>query len=490
MTSLPPHSPEAERALLGCILLDASVLAEVRGRVGMTDGVFYGADTSRIWAAMCGLHQAGRAIDVVSVVERLRDAGNLDTVGGMTALSGLSDLAANSGMWPEYFRIVWEKHVARAGIRVAATWAERFHATGSVSESMLAQLTQDVEFLQKAGAAILSERPRNLAEPIDFEQGYMDAWLRRHQEDYGYTLPIEFPMRIRPSELTVFTGESGAGKSSFLGQTSIVLGLQGAKLLIASMEVPPEITLWILARQLLARRTITDDEEGRGEAIAALAWLQRHVWLYNFVGITDWRELMATCEYARKHHAVNVVIVDSVMRIGIADDDYALQGLVATRFANLATTSGLHIVLVHHQNKAAESKMKSRVRGSAQWTDNAHNVCGIIRNEAKDEKLAELKEQRRIEQGKVPATPKEEEDRKAELMTITQKENDLRTKWDAKFVMSKQRWPGAPQNGSRFLFFDHECLQFMEHHDDKPYRYLPEDKRRKHDASEPDLPVV
>ena len=480
---LPPHSPEAERALLGCVLLDPAVLPQILGKAGTAEAVFYGSDTARVWAAMRGLHQAGRSVDTISVVERLRDTGNLDAAGGLAAVSGLAEVTPNAGAWPEYFRMVWEKFVARAGIRVAAQWAERFQTTGSVSESMLGQLTSDIEFLQKTGAAILNERPKNLAEPVDFEQAYMDAWLHRYKDDYGYVLPIEFPMRIRPSELTLFTGESGSGKSSFLGQLTIVLGKQGAKILIASMEVPPEITLWILARQLLARKTISDDEEGRAEAIHALAWLQRRLLLYNFIGITDWRELLATCEYARKHHAIDVVVVDSVMRIGIPDDDYALQGLVAARFANLATTTGLHIILVHHQNKSQEARMKTRVRGTAQWTDNAHIVCGLIRNEAKAEKLAELKEERRLEEAKPAGTPDEQAEKTKLLGAIAAKETALSIKWDAKFVMSKQRWPGAVQNGSRHLFFEHDCLQFLEHANDAPYRYIDEVK----DDSDPQL---
>jgi twinkle protein len=217
--------------------------------------------------------------------------------------------------------------------------------------------------------------------------------------------------------------------------------------IIASMEVPPEITLWIMARQLLGVGKLECNELNIAKITRALAWLNKRVLLYNFLGITDWRELLNTFRYARANRHGAVFIVDSVMRIGIPDDDYALQGIVAAQFADFSVKQGAHTFLVVHENKG-DGRAKDKVRGSKQWTDNAHNVCGMKRNEAKAEKLEELKAEN-------AAGELSNED-------FEKKKIGMRKLWDAKFILSKQRWPGSQQNASRWLYFDHEALQFHE----------------------------
>lgn len=292
--------------------------------------------------------------------------------------------------------------------------------------------------------------PKNLCEPLDFELAYYDAWFKRKEEEYGYALPFEFPLRWRPSEMTLFTGDNGSGKSSMLGLISLICGKQfqkGEKVVVASMEVPPEITLWIMARQLLGRGKMEETAEGRKEIQSALGWLQERVLLYNFLGITDWRELLNTFRFAREHKQGEIFIVDSVMRIGIPDDDYAMQGIAAAAFADFSVKTGAHTFLVVHENKG-DGRTKDKVRGSKQWTDNAHNVVGMKRNEDKAAKMEELKAQLRA--GDIDEAG------------FNTKRDGMRKTWDSKFILSKQRWPGSQQNASRWLYFDHESLQFHE----------------------------
>ena len=152
--------------------------------------------------------------------------------------------------------------------------------------------------------------------------------------------------------------------------------------------VPAAATMWVLGRQLWGLKHLPRgadgklDARGREMAIAALGWMQKHVLIYDFAGITHWQDILDTFRWAREHRRCEVFVIDSVMRIGIADDDYALQGLVAARMADFAIKQGAHLVEVIHQNKG-EGSGKDRVRGSKQWTDNAHNVVEVRINPTK-----------------------------------------------------------------------------------------------------------
>lgn len=455
---LPPHDVPAEQSIIGCVLLRPECLADCETRFG-SDEVFYDLRNRMIWDALTYLKSKGIPIDSITLRTELVSRNFFEEIGGCPYLSEVQDRVPSAANLPVYLDIVWEKFIARQLLKKATEEAESIYETSGVSESFVAAVNERHE-RWKALLERGSVTPKNLCAPADFTEDYFNVWFKREHENYGWELPFKFPMRIRPSEMTLFTGDNGSGKSSMLGQIAIVCGKQftgNEKVVIASMEVPPEITLWIMARQLLGVGKLEQNPENERKIADALAWLNQRVLLYNFLGITDWRELLNTFIYAREHLNGAIFIVDSVMRIGIPDDDYALQGMVAMQFADFAIKRGAHVFLVVHENKG-EGPQKNKVRGSKQWTDNAHNVCAIKRNESKSEKLEEWKQE--LAAGVIS---QEEFDKKLE---------GCRKTWDSKFILNKQRWPGSQQNASRWLYFDRDSLQFHEYPDDKSFNFL------------------
>ena len=125
---MPPHSVEAEQAVVGALLLDNDAWARVAGIIGEPD--FYRADHRAVWRAAASLIEAGAAADVVTVGAALEASRELDQCGGLGYLVSLAQntpSAANAG---HYAGIVAEKAKRRAlaalGNRLAdaATGAE------------------------------------------------------------------------------------------------------------------------------------------------------------------------------------------------------------------------------------------------------------------------------------------------------------------------------------------------------------------------------
>lgn len=96
--NLPPHSLEAEQGLLGAILADGPrVLDRIEGLVGATD--FYRADHRAIFSAAKALHDAGKAVDLLTVFDSLEARGEVERVGGIAYLGELGNggfLASNA----------------------------------------------------------------------------------------------------------------------------------------------------------------------------------------------------------------------------------------------------------------------------------------------------------------------------------------------------------------------------------------------------------
>lgn len=467
---LPPHSVEMEQGLIGCVLsMDLGgawtkvpeVIIKMLEKFGDETGVFYELRHEEIWNAARYLHSKGRPVETLSVFEELRTRGTIEGVGGIRYLTECQDRVPGPANYEYYLSIVWEKYVARKSIQKNIEAARQLmEFNGEITEAFITreeERSKEFQRLLERGAVT----PKHLARVSDFQEQYFNLWFNpKVRDEYGYEMPFPFPLRFRPGEMTLLTGDNGSGKSSFLGHIYINCARQfkgNEKVVIASMEVAPEITLWMLARQLLGTGKLEDDDDGRSQAAKALAWLSQRFLFYNFLGIADWRELINTFEYAAAHEDGEIFGVDSVMRIGIQDDDYATQGLAAARFADFGVKRKKHVFLVVHENKGGPAG-KNKIRGTKQWSDNAHNVCGMVRNGKKAMQLDELNEQLMAEE----VSEEEHRDRMEKL----------RGEFDAKFLLHKQRWPGSQQNGSKWLWFNKQALQFLTHPDDLAVNYL------------------
>ena len=113
-----PQNLEAERALLGAILIDPEVVDEVVAS-GMTKGDFYATAHATIYETACAMATEGEKIDVVLLRGRLHDAGTLGKVGGAGYITDLFDHVPTSANWEYYAGIVRDKALRRHTVKVA-----------------------------------------------------------------------------------------------------------------------------------------------------------------------------------------------------------------------------------------------------------------------------------------------------------------------------------------------------------------------------------
>jgi replicative DNA helicase len=115
--AMPPHDLDAERAILGSILICPEVLATVGELVQETD--FYDSHHQAVFSAMCRLENAGVAIDHIVVAEELKQVGLLEQVGGRAAVAELIETVATAANVATHCRIVREKSRRRELRRMA-----------------------------------------------------------------------------------------------------------------------------------------------------------------------------------------------------------------------------------------------------------------------------------------------------------------------------------------------------------------------------------
>ncbi|MCL5781743.1 MAG: replicative DNA helicase [Patescibacteria group bacterium] len=114
---VPPHSLEAEKALLGSVLMNPDIMHEIIDIVG--ERSFYSNHHRYVWQTLQELHSKATPIDLLSVSTRLKEKGQLDDIGGMSYLTELVNIVPSSSNAPHYADIVESKHVMRELIKAS-----------------------------------------------------------------------------------------------------------------------------------------------------------------------------------------------------------------------------------------------------------------------------------------------------------------------------------------------------------------------------------
>lgn len=125
---LPPHSPEAEQGLLGCCLLSPhETIDGCIEIIGERPEPFYDLRHQTIWQHLVAMFDERVPIDVITLQQRLKDAGLLEQIGGIPYLSTLQDAVPSASNFSYYAQIVSEKWFLRRMIHGCTSIVERVY---------------------------------------------------------------------------------------------------------------------------------------------------------------------------------------------------------------------------------------------------------------------------------------------------------------------------------------------------------------------------
>lgn len=226
---------------------------------------------------------------------------------------------------------------------------------------------------------------------------YIDALVDRFynpEAQQGARLPWgkhEFRIAFRPGELSLWAGISGHGKSLLLGQLMICFMAQGERALIQSFEMKPVITLSRMCRQA---------SQCEHPAIAFIkgfgAWTDGKLWMYDQQGTIAPDRVLSVSRYFAAELGGTHVVIDSLMKCGIAEDDYNGQKAFVDELTALARDRRMHIHLVHHIRKQHDEfglPGKMDAKGTGAITDMADNCIIVWRNKRKEAAAAKSEAQ-------------------------------------------------------------------------------------------------
>jgi replicative DNA helicase len=312
-----PAAIDAERSVLGAILLDNHLYNEAAERITTSD---FALDAHRrIYMRMAELIDSGRAVDIITLRDILSRNKETESVGGVAYLASLTENLPRRVSIEEYVRIVKEKSLLRSLIEVcseaitrAADQAEDALDVLNSAESKLLEVT---EHGVQRGFASIPDIVRGSFGSIDqlFAEGHREVTgLETHFTEFD-----RMTSGLQKSELIIIAARPSMGKTAWainIAQNAAVRG--GSVVAVFSLEMSKESLL----RRMLASEALVDQQkiqkgyttrEDQEKLTVALERLtEAHIFIDDTPGISL-TEMRAKARRLRQMHGkLDLIVID------------------------------------------------------------------------------------------------------------------------------------------------------------------------------------
>ena len=403
-----PHNLEAERSVLGAILIhnDAfNVAAEL-----VDSGDFFRDAHRRVFDTMVDLNERGQAIDLVTLKDELGRSGDLDDVGGAAYIAALVDGVPRSTNVEHYARIVKERATLRNLIQSANRILGMAYRAEEDADTLLDQAEQEI-------FSIAEGRIHTGFVPLsDLVQGSFTA-IEQLQEHKGLVTGVpsgfvdidNLTSGFQPAELIIIAARPSMGKTSFALNVAQHVGIKTDRSVgLFSLEMSKE---QLFMRMLTAEAEVDShrfrggflSERDYGRLSTALGRLaDAKVFIDDSAGLGV-LEMRAKARRLKAEHGLDLLVIDYLQLMqGRGRFENRTQELASISRALKALAKELNVPVfaLSQLSRAPESRSDRRpqlsdLRESGALEQDADVVLFIFREEQYDptpenENLAEL----------------------------------------------------------------------------------------------------
>lgn len=212
---VPPQNIDAEKSLLGAVLIDEETLADISEHVTTKD--FYEKRHSIIFGGMMRLYEKHRPVDLLTLTDELKRKSELDSVGGSAYLTELTNIVPTSAHAEAYAELVSQKAVRRRLIK----------ASGDISELGYDEETSTEELLEKAEAELFSVSDQSLKQDLVSIESILTESFDRMEELHrnkgslrgvrtGYQDLDNMTAGLQKSDLIILASRPAMGKTTLV----------------------------------------------------------------------------------------------------------------------------------------------------------------------------------------------------------------------------------------------------------------------------------
>ncbi|MBN21758.1 MAG: replicative DNA helicase [Bdellovibrionaceae bacterium] len=404
---VPPHHIEAERSVLGAVLVQNEAVDTVL-EVGLDSRDFYVDAHQKIFEVAFSLNEQRKPIDLVTMTTALRDRNWFDTIGGTAYLTGLIDDAFSVGNVETYAQIVLDKsilrklvHVCQESISEAYDGVENVEAFVDVVEGKV--FTVGDKTTQKAFAGLRTILLENM-------KTIEDLALRKTDVpglETGFTAFDRVTTGLHPGQVMVLAARPGMGKTSwFISALQHAAVVKGSTVALFSLEMAKEeLGLRFLSglSRVDSRRLKTGqlaDRDFSRLADAADKLAKSNIFIDDTPGVTV-MDIRARCRrLVNLQGKIDLVVIDylQLMRGTKASSKEGSREReiadISRGLKELAKELKVPVIALSQLNRGVESRQDKRptladLRESGAIEQDADLVCFIHREDYYDKNAEE-----------------------------------------------------------------------------------------------------
>ena len=398
---IPPHSVEAEQAVLGGVLIDNDAWDRIAGI--LTAAHFYRNDHCVVFDAVSCLCDEGRPCDVVTVAERLDRDGQLESSGGLAYLAELAENTFSAANIVAYAEIVRERAVLRELIRTSTEIADSaFRPQGRDALDLLDDAERRIFEIAERGSA----GRRESVAIKDVLSGVMERIDELSRQENPITgVPTGFrdldqlTAGLQRGDLVIVAGRPSMGKTAFAMNIVEEAAIRDKlSVVVFSMEMPAEqLTMRMLSslgridqQKVRTGRLGHDDWPRLTSQVALLN--DTNIFIVDESALTP-SELHARCRRLKREHGIGLVVIDYLQLMyvpgtrenratEISEISRSLKALAKELMVPVIACSQLNRRLEDRQNKRP---VMSDLRESGAIEQDADLILFIYRDEVYNE---------------------------------------------------------------------------------------------------------
>ena len=414
--SIPPHSTEAEQAVLGGIMLSNQHWDGIAERVIAED--FYTFAHKAIFQTMEELMRNQTPIDLITLDQALKAKGISDSVGGFAYLADLSNNTPNAINILAYAEIVREKAILRELIAVGNRIAENSYSPKGKDIKMVLDEAEREVFAIAEKRSSSTEGPQNVLSVLESTIARIETLgkLENHNGVTGVTTGfIELDKKtagLQPSDLIIVAARPSMGKTTFAMNLCENADMASDKpVLVFSLEMPAEqIMMRMIAS--LARvdqtkiRTGQNLEEAEWSKIASVFGMfkqKNNLYIDDSSGLTPTELRSRARRVYRENGGLSMIMVDylQLMRAPAFSDNRTLEiAEISRSLKALAKELEVPVIALSQLNRTLEQRADKRpvnsdLRESGSIEQDADLIMFIYRDEvyndnSEDKGVAEI----------------------------------------------------------------------------------------------------
>jgi replicative DNA helicase len=409
---VPPHSIEAEQAVLGGLMLAPEAYDRVADK--LTDRDFYRRDHQLIYRAICELAEKSRPYDAVTLGEWFDSQGQSEQVANGAYLIELATSTPSAANINAYAEIVREKAVMRQLIDVGTGIVNRgFVPEGRDSAELLAEAEQKV-------FAIAEEGARGRTDFVAMPNALKDAFSAL-QDRYnnggsitglptGYTEFDNMTAGLQPTDLIILAARPAMGKTTFALNIAEYAAIKSKKACaVFSMEMSAaQLAMRLISSngrinaQRLRNGQLEDEDWSR--VTSAISMLKEtKIFIDDTPGLSP-DVLRAKCRRLKREHDLGLVVIDYLQLMSVPgnSENRATEiSEISRSLKGLAKELSVPVIALSQLNRSLETRTDKRpvmadLRESGAIEQDADMIVFIYRDDyynkenSPDKGLAEI----------------------------------------------------------------------------------------------------